>query len=67
MLMFQYFHFQYFMVYQELNNELWNGYELMAILCGSVTQNVISVILGQWNKNRQSGHALQEVEGANSS
>ena len=45
--MFQYFHFQYFMVYQELNNELWNGYELMAILCGSVTQNVISVILGQ--------------------
>ena len=58
MLMFQYFHFQYFIVYQELNNELRNGSELMAVLCGSVMQNVISVMLGQCYKNRQSEHAL---------
>ena len=33
------------MVYQELNNELRNGHELMAILHEGVMQNVVSVML----------------------
>ena len=33
------------MVYQELNNDLRNSHKLMAILHGSVMQNVMSLML----------------------